>query len=64
MNKIGNKDSAIERIAHFVAEFRRMLQRDPEVIVLFSEDYDAIDVNAYKGRYRFIRGPSIVEYTL
>lgn len=60
--RIGNPDSVMQRVESFVARVREYVGKEPEVIVLFAEDYDAIDTQRYEGKYRFVRGPSVSEY--
>lgn len=59
---IGNQSSALQRVKNFVERYAGYMRREPDVIVLFAEDFDAIDVLNYQGKYRFVRGPSRDEY--
>ena len=61
---VGNAQSAARRISDFIDRVRTYVGREPSVVVVFAEDYDAI-----KGKeppalkpYRIERGPSVEEY--
>lgn len=63
--KIGNQDSALQRIHSFIERWRSYIGAEPETIVLFAEDYDSIDFSKQPQclrPYKFVRGPSIAEY--
>jgi len=63
--KIGNESSALQRVFTFIDGVRRYLGREPQRVVLFAEDFDAIRTRppALKP-YELVRGPSVYEYQL
>lgn len=63
--KIGNEDSALARVFKFIDDVRRMCGTEPQEIVLFAEDFDAINFETQPQplrKYKITRGPSIIEY--
>lgn len=64
--KIGNRDSALHRMQRFLERVTTYLGRRPNAVVLFAEDYDALDDVVQqlerRERLRIERGPSVEEY--
>lgn len=62
---IGNESSALQRALAFIDGVRRYLGREPQRVILFAEDFDAIKHRppALK-RYELVRGPSVHEYQI
>lgn len=63
--KIGNESSALQRAFSFIDRVRRYLGREPQRVILFAEDFDAIKQRppALKP-YELVRGPSVLDYEL
>lgn len=63
MAKIGNPDSAIQRVLTFAQKCEEYTGSPPRVVVVFQEDYDAMDLRHFNGKpYTVCRGPSVEEY--
>lgn len=64
--KIGNRSSALERVARYVEEHEEFTGSRPARVVLFDEDFKSLgyaDLRRYAARgIRIVPGPSIQEY--
>lgn len=60
---IGDPKSARERVLAYADRFREFMGRLPATVVVFAEDFDALDLRHFRRMpYRVVRGPSVQEY--
>lgn len=60
---IGDSKNARERVVLYAERFREYTGRVPETVVVFAEDFIALDLEFFRAMpYRVVRGPSVQEY--
>jgi hypothetical protein len=60
---IGDKRDAHERVVSFAERFKAFMGRPPAEVVVFAEDFAALDLESFRSMpYRVVRGPSVQEY--
>lgn len=65
MARIGNPDSAAQRVRNFVARVYAYTGYVPTRVIVFAEDFEALDPTEFVGEpYTVECGPSIAEYVI
>lgn len=60
---IGDQKDAIKRVVSYVERAVGYLGRPPSTVVVFAEDYDALDLRRFRHQpHKIVRGPSVQEY--